>query len=128
MKTKNKKVKNENTIHIKINYEEALQSKKAILLSEMNLLRVIKIVKKYKLLRLNEFKLKIKLYRKIREINNSIKKLQNTLPKTDMPDILKEEKPLKRINNQKRVIKERKYDDKIESQLQDIQSKLNSLN
>jgi hypothetical protein len=128
MKVKNNKVKKENNIHIKIGYNEALQSKKDILHSEMNLLKIIKIIKKYNFSRMNELKLKLKLYKKIKGINIQMKKLQNALPKTEMSQILKEEKSFKKIRNQKIFInKEKKQDNKIESQLKDIQNKLNSL-
>tara|TARA_Y100000034_G_scaffold33527_1_gene41045 strand:+ start:820 stop:1209 length:390 start_codon:yes stop_codon:yes gene_type:complete len=128
MKVKNNKVKKENNIHIKIGYNEALQSKKDILHSEMNLLKIIKIIKKYNFSRMNELKLKLKLYKKIKGINISMKKLQNALPKTEISKVLKEEKSFKKIRNQKIFInKKKKQDNKIESQLKDIQNKLNSL-
>ncbi|MAH03757.1 hypothetical protein CMI39_03145 [Candidatus Pacearchaeota archaeon] len=128
MKLKKNKIKGENIVHIRIGYDEALQSKKDILLSEMSLLKVIKIMKKYHLSRMNELKLKLKLYKKIRGINIQIKKLQNVLPKTEISQVLKEEKSFKKIRNQKVFVnKERKQDNRIESQLKDIQSKLNSL-
>ncbi|MAH03534.1 hypothetical protein CMI39_01975 [Candidatus Pacearchaeota archaeon] len=128
MKLKKNKIKGENIVHIRIGYDEALQSKKDILHSEMNLLKIIKIIKKYNFSRMNELKLKLKLYKKIRGINIQIKKLQNVLPKTEISQVLKEEKSFKKIRNQKVFVnKERKQDNRIESQLKDIQSKLNSL-
>ena len=42
-------MKNENLIHVKLEYGEALQSKKDVLSSEMNLLRIAGIIKKYRI-------------------------------------------------------------------------------
>ncbi|MBT96816.1 MAG: hypothetical protein QF567_00420 [Candidatus Pacearchaeota archaeon] len=129
MKLKNNRKKDEDTIHIKIDYNEALQSKKDILLSEMNLLKVIKIIKKYHSSRMNELKLKLKLYKKIKGINIQMKKLQNALPKTGISNVLKEKKSFKKIKNKKiSRTKDKKKDNAVESQLKDIQNKLNSLN
>lgn len=118
-------MKNENLIHVKLEYGEALQSKRDILSSEMNLLRITKMIKKYRLLRLEELKIKLKLYRKIKEIITNIKKMQITLPKLEIPKILKKDKEIEEPD--KLPIKEREYDESLESQLQEIQDKLNLL-
>ncbi|GAI84149.1 unnamed protein product, partial [marine sediment metagenome] len=52
----------ENLIHVKLEYDEALQSKKDILSSEISLLRIAKAIKKHRLLRSDELKTKAKLY------------------------------------------------------------------
>jgi hypothetical protein len=118
-------MKNENLIHVKLEYDEALQSKREVLSSEMNLLRIAKTIKNYHILRSNELKRKLKLYRKIREIITSIKNIQITLPELKIPEILKKDKE---IEEPKKVqVKERQYDDSLESQLQEIQDKLKSI-
>ena len=118
-------MKNENLIHVKLEYEEALQSKKNILSSEMNLLRIARMIKKYRLLRSEELKIKLKLHRKIKETLTNIRKTQLTLPKLEIPEILKKDKEIE--EPAKPPIKENQYDKSLESQLQEIQDKLNSI-
>ena len=55
-------MKEENLINVKLEYGEALQSKKDILTSEMNLLRIAKALKNYHILRTKELKSKSKLH------------------------------------------------------------------
>ncbi|MCK5043382.1 hypothetical protein KAR52_00040 [Candidatus Pacearchaeota archaeon] len=117
-------MKNENLIHVKLEYGEALQSKRNVLSSEMNLLRITKSTKRYKLLRSEELKLKISLLKKIKDFLMGIKKLQITLPKLEIPEILKDEKNFEKIKSK---IEVEEYDENLESQLKDIQEKLNSL-
>lgn len=118
-------MKNENLIHVKLEYEEALQSKRDVLSSEMNLLRIAKTIKNYHLLRTEELKIKSKLYRRIKEVIANIKKMQITLPTLKIPEILKKDKE---VEEPKKVqVKEKQYDDSLESQLQEIQEKLKSI-
>jgi len=120
------KMKNENLIHIKFEYEEALQSKKDILLSEMNLLKISKTIKNYSSLRLEELDLKLKLFKKIKEINADLGKLQISLPRLKIPEILKKEEDDEEISKVKEI-KERPPEGDIEYELQEIQDKLRSI-
>ena len=117
-------MKNENLIHVKLEYGEALQSKKDVLSSEMNLLRIAGIIKKYRIFRLEELKIKSKLHRKIKEVITNMGKIQIILPELKIPEILKKTEETEEPEIQ---IKEKKYDANLESQLQEIQDKLNSL-
>jgi len=114
-------MKEQNLIHVRIEPEEALDSKKAILSSQMSLLIILKIIKKYKLLRIEELKTKEDLHKKIKETNTEIGKLQLTLPKLKIPELLHKEKEVKKTN--KKII----ANDDLEFQLQEIQNKLNTL-
>lgn len=120
------KMKNENLIHIKFEYEEALQSKKDILLSEMNLLKISKTIKNYSSLRLEELDLKLKLFKKIKEINADLRKLQISLPRLKIPEILKKDEDDEEISKVKEI-KEGPYEEDIEYELQEIQDKLRSI-
>jgi len=82
-------MKNENLIHVKFEYEEACQSKKDILSLEMNLLKILRAIKKYHPLRSEELKTKSKLHRKIKEVITNIGKLQTILPRLKIPEILR---------------------------------------
>ena len=114
--------KSESLIHVKLEYGEALQSKKNVLSSEMNLLRITKSIKRYKTLRSEELKLKYKLYQKVKEFLTNIKKIQTTLPKLQIPEILKDGK------EKEKIIPEIEEDNSdLETQLKEIQEKLKSL-
>ncbi len=115
-------MKEENLINVKLEYGEALQSKKDILSSEMNLLRIAKALKNYHILRTKELKSKSKLHRRLKEIITNIGKMQTTLPKLKIPKILQKNKEIAEP-----VVKEKKYDDYLESELQEIQKKLKSI-
>lgn len=118
-------MKSENPIHIKFEYDEAFESKKNILFLEMNSLKISKIIKNYKFLRLEELNRKLKLFGKIKEVIANIKKLQATLPKLKIPEILKKEKA--KETSEIEEIKRRPHDEDLEYQLQEIQEKLRSI-
>jgi len=109
-------------VHVKINYSEALQSKRNSLSSQADLINIIKSIKKYNLLREKELTLKEKLYTKIKRINTKIKELKTSLPKPEIPEKLKP-KDEKRYS----YSKEKKIDNSLEGQLRDIQRRLNAL-
>ena len=115
-------MKSENLIHIKFEYDSALKSKKDILASEIDLLKIFQRVKNYKKLRLKEIDEKTKLNRKLRALKLNIGRLQNLLPKIKIPEILKPE-------GERRIeIKEKEpEEDNIEKELQKIQKRLNTL-
>jgi len=118
-------MKNENLIHVKLEYKEALESKRNILSSEINLLRIAKTIKKYRFLRMEELKIKLRLHRKIKEILTNMRKIQTTLPRLEIPEILKRDREIEEPD--KLPIREREYDESLESQLQEIQDKLKSI-
>ena len=119
------------TIHIKLEYPEALQAKKDVLGSELGLLRIAKAIKKHQVLRSDELKTKLRLHRKLKELKTNITKLQQVLPKVKIPEILEEkeekedEKEVKKKIRQK--VKEKSHDISLEVQLQEIQERLRQL-
>ena len=120
----------ENIIHVKLEHDEALESKRAILSSQMNLLRIAKTIKQYNTLRKEELDLKVKLLKNITDAKTGLWKLQKTLPKLKIPEILKKHhgdveivKPVKKVVS----IKEKRYGDNVEGQLQEIQDRLSAL-
>ena len=114
-------------IHIKLEYNEALQSKKDVLNSELGLLKIAKAMKKYQILRSDELKTKLRLHRKLKELKTNITKLQQVLPKVKIPEILegKREKEEEKIIKPK--IEKRAHDNSLELQLQEIQERLKQL-
>lgn len=119
-----KKLVNKNPLHIRIEYMEAVESKKDLLSTEANLLQIRQAIKKYQELRLQELRLKLKIQRRIKEVGSDIDHLEKTLPQVRIPRYLVEEtfdnQPLKTISESPRS-------QDLESQLREIQEKLRSL-
>ncbi|MFH1608328.1 MAG: hypothetical protein ABIA78_04310 [archaeon] len=111
---------NQNLIHIKLGYDEALESKRKLLISEKELLGIARVIRNYKTLRINELKQKSKLQRKIKILKTTLGKLQKFFPRIEPPHVIKSTKKGKKtqINPE--------YDN-IELQLQEIQAKLRAL-
>ena len=106
----------ENLIHVKVNYDDAVDSKKDVLSSEMNLLMIIKSLKRYQSLRNEELRLKAKFYRKIKEIIATINLLESSMPKISI-----QEKP-------KKIIEKKTTKGKgVEDELQEISRKLKAI-
>jgi len=108
-------------IHVKADYGELINSKKEFLSAEMTLIKILQIIKKYNALRKKEFMLKLKILKKLKETKTGIKKLEQELPKPEIPKILENKKEVSRAN------KLPKKTDKLERQLEEIQEKLKEL-
>ncbi len=126
-------MKEENLIHIKLEYEEALQSKRDLLSTEVNLLRIAKVIRNYRLVRTKEMELKLALVRKIHSLKAEITKMQQVLPKIKIPAILQEQLGIEEPGNFSDVeepfskLKSFNSSNDLESQLREIQEKLREL-
>ena len=78
----------------------------------------------YHFFRIEELKIKIKLDKKIKGMNTNIKKLQKTLPKLELPHILRKEGQEKTEFTFKNI---KSSEENIEEQLREIQKRLNEL-
>ena len=114
----------ENPIHIKLEYREAIQAKRDLLSSQITLLRIAKAIREYGIYRSGELELKLILYNKIKELKMNLGKLQKTLPKLKIPDILRKEGQEKTEPKSKKI---KPPERNIEEQLQEIQKRLNEL-
>ena len=74
----------EHPIYSRIDYEDAMQAKKNMLRSQMNLLNIIKKLEEYKRLRKQELMLKLKLKNDLGEVKAKINKILDSAPKTEM--------------------------------------------
>lgn len=130
-------MKGENLIHIRFEYFAGVQSKKDILSTEMDLLRMNQILKRFKEYRMQELELKFAFERKLRALKLDFGRIQNLLPSPEVPEIL--EKTHKKALREKNAgieietpfipkikIEEPKKDD-LDAQLREIQRKLNAL-
>ncbi len=115
----------ENVIHIKLDYEESLRAKRDILSSEISSLKIAKRIGRYRFLRLEELKLKAKVYGKMKEEKINIKKLRALLPAPKMPRILRKEYVMEEHLEKTKNTTEQQED--IESQLREIQRRLEQL-
>ena len=116
-------MKNNNLVHVKAEYNEAVESKKDILSLQLNLINTIKNIRGYKVARMKELKLKNKLKRATASALTNIKKIENALPKIKLNKISKRktESYIGSINNKS------SRDLVLERELQDIQEKLMAL-
>ena len=106
-------------IHVKFEYLGALESKKDILNLEKDLIILRKKMNEYYSSRINELNLKVKFYRKIKEVADAMKRLQKNLPTIDAPKEIKKragrEASLKVFVNKKEVKK--RNDGRVEGKI-----------
>lgn len=108
-------------INVRLEHGEAIQAKKNLLSIEMELLTILKNIKRYQILRKEELKFKAKLKRKAGGTLTSVKKMQAILPKVKIP------KKIKRHEIEIGGLIEKpkfEHDDKLESELRKIQERL----
>lgn len=116
-------VEGKSPVYIKFEYEEAIESKKEVLSSEMSILNIMKIMHRYNFLRSEEMKLKAQMYKMVKELNMSIRKTRGAFPFLRMPSKVKRED----IVTKSAVITREHFDADLEAQLKDIQERLNSI-
>jgi len=128
--------KKEVLIHVKLENSEATISKRDILRLEIELLKLIKAIKRYRAYRTRELIEKNRLKIKISSMLKDIKRTELALPRLEIPKILKEDsekeyekeykKPLGELQKLSEKIEE-KQDDELEQQLREIQLRLQTL-
>ncbi len=114
----------EDVVHIRLEYGEAVSAKRGILSSELESLRAAKTIGRYRLLRAAELNLKGKIYAKMKETKANIRKLQALLPEPKIPRILKR---VQQAEAHATAAKPEYHSEEIESQLSEIQRRLNAL-
>ena len=126
-------MKSENSIHIRFNYNGAVESKRDILKAEISLINLVRDIATYKEMRSLELQRKLDLMKKMKELRATMRSLTGTLPKLKIPKILEEEKkketPKEKEEEHPKVkeIKKAIHKDDLEPQLQEIKEKLRSL-
>ena len=120
-------MKDENLIHIKLEHGEAVNSKVDVLSTQMDLIKMLKIIKAFHKLRNEELDTRAKLQKKLREVNLNIHKLEVLLPKIKIPEILQHGSVEVREEVKKEVKKKDPHEKDLEKQLQEIQAKLKRL-
>ena len=106
-------------LHVKLEHEEALEGKKDLLSSQLNILEILKRVKNYRIQRKRELILKGKLKKLFSSLNSEINQALEFFPKEETQEDIKVERDKKK--------KETSRQKNIESELQDIKDKLTKL-
>ncbi len=122
-------MKEKSVVHIMVNYEDALSTKKSILSTEANLIKVIKRIKRYEILRREELNNRLRIQNKIKELKTSTAKINDAFPKVKLPEILKrvdtpKKEEIKEEKQSKVPAKKKNEEDDLETQLKEIQEKL----
>ena len=113
-------------------YGESLETKKDVLSSEREVLRLLQTIKKYHDLRSLEMALKLNLEKKIKELKLNLIRMEQILPKIRIPKILMKEGEQIREEFTPKVtslskVKKEEYDKELERELREIQEKLRKL-
>lgn len=105
------------TRHVKLEYMEALSAKKYLLTMQLNLLKLMKKIRNYRLLRKKEIATKNKLKSHLTSFKNQLNSIQKSFPEHDIKDSIK-----KSIKKQKQ-----KKELDISDELHEIEAKLRAL-
>jgi phage-related protein len=114
-------------VHIRVEYPEAVESKKSMLLFEKSTLEVIKHARAYDSLRKREFNIKNQLKNDFAKVISLISEIEAHIPKEDASftkEHYKKEEKIKSLQKQvqKKKIEQRR--DEIQYQIDEIKSKL----
>jgi len=116
-------VKKDNFIHVRLEYGEAMQTRKDLLASEIDVLNIRKAIERYNAIRNVELDLKAKLFREMKKILKDVKSLEAGMPKVESAE--EPETPAQKAV--KTVVAKTHKNDELESQLLEIQRKLRNL-
>ncbi len=105
-------------IHVKIDYDEAVEGKKDILTSEAAVLECIKKIKNINHLEKEEEKLKADVRKKLREVSILVTRIDKEMPEEHMP---------KMKTDSGKSIFQQKFSKSLDNELSDIQKKLKAL-
>lgn len=118
----------ENILHVKFEHDELIRSKRDFLSSQIELLQISKAMNNFKFARTEELDTKLLLHKEMKNFNLSIRKLQASLPKLQMPKILtKKEAPKPQTIQRPQTYHKHTHNSTIESELLEIQNRLKDL-
>ncbi len=117
----------ENPVYLKLEYNEAIESKTDLLHSEISFLNLMKIMKRYNALKMEELRIKSEIYKAIRELDASVKKTKSSFPFLKIPERAKREEIIKREASEEIKPTGEAFDENLESELKSIQDRLKSI-
>jgi len=112
-----------NPVYIRLEYDESIESKKDVLSSEVLLLNLVKSIKNYHSIRLEELKIKAGIYKAVKGLNLTIKKTKSSFPFLKIPEKVKREN----INGKEIKVPKEKIDRDLDSEVRQIQERLRNL-
>lgn len=118
--------KEESLIHLRFGYSEAMNAKKDILSSQLNVLKIVQSINNYKKLKEEELKKNEKISLKIKSAKSDLTKLHRLLPKLKIPKILEKKEEKIKTDIEEKQTKVTRYGT-VEDQLRQIQEKLKNL-
>jgi len=83
-------------IHLKFEYSEAIEDRKAILSSQINLIKLKSIIKEYSEIRKKELDKKLELQKKMRQMNSNFTQIKKSFPILKIPKKLRKEETLEK--------------------------------
>jgi len=118
------------SIHIKLEYPEAVESKKNMLLLEKSMLQIVKHMRAYDLLRKREFNIKTEIKKNFANLVTLISTIESHIPKEEAEfkqEVYKKEIKAQNLykKHQKKVTEQKKSE--IENQIDEIRAKLAQL-
>lgn len=116
------------TRHVKIDHEDALNAKKQLLSTELNLLHILRKQKNYALLRKKDIAQINKMKVVCTAIKAKYKTLISTFPKESLPKPKKEEKYVEEKFIPEPIIEKKVLKSAMETELDKIREKLDKLN
>jgi len=116
-------MKEATSVYVQVGYNESLESKKEVLSSELALINLVKIIKRYKELRKEELKIKININKSVKELKIKSKEMQTVFPFLKVPlkvgSINLEERKEKKIRENTEEV--------LEKELMQIQQRLKEI-
>jgi len=117
----------EGSLHVKIEREDAIEIKKNILTSEVDLLETIKYTRNYNLLRKQELILKEKMQKELSVLHTVVKAIESNLPKEGLHYQDAEEKAEKAAQIQEIVKGKKKQSKVIEKHKTELENEIDSI-
>jgi len=104
------------TLHIRLEVGEAINSKRNLLSSEINFINILKKIQNYRDLRRKELARKIELKSIMRETSELMKKFKEEMPKSKVPEAEENEPAAGLLETTKKL--------KLEDELKEIKDRL----
>jgi len=118
--------KNEELIHVKLEYDELVQAKRGFISLQRDLLSLVKFIKRYHTFRTVVLNRKAAMNKKLKELDINMKVLYKVLPKLEVPPILKKSVEEEHEELETPTPRNVPSDRSIEKELEDIQNRLDS--
>ena len=116
-------MKEENPVYFGLGYYEFIESRKSLLSSEMSLLNIIKIIRRYNSLRTEELQIKSRMHKAAKELDLQMKKTRSSFPFLKIPQKAKREE----VNKKENIIRKDNSNNDLEYELREIQERLRSI-